>query len=232
VDKNQHFLEFRTSSKNYRFNRSALSNGKELLDSFNKFSHKKNQAINQEITRQKARKKSLGFALLGLLIIVMVIFGPRNSDKQIEPKNLVQLNGHLQDEFVVFRPRLRSPGKYIVFNIDQYNEFKFNISSAGYHASDLDVIEDATPQDTIKILILNKDYELKIKKDVKPTFQDKHFRWPNIEVYGLQINDKTMFSVDDINKFNKQSTKYSLLWTCFGLIIGLELLRRARKAYL
>lgn len=228
----RNFIDFRTLNASYRFDRNALNNGKELIDTFNSFSHKKDQTINQEITRQKSRQEARYLGITGILILTFILIRLVNPDKRINSNELVELKGNIVDKFEIYKPQLRNPGRFYTFKLSQFNKFEFRVNSAGYNSSDISFIEKGHNNDSIVIFIDRREFELKIKQNGKPTFVESHFKWPTIEVFGLQIDNKTIFTVDDINNNIKESSSYSPIWTLIGVLIGLELLRRARKAYL
>lgn len=232
IREKRHFLDFRTSNRNYRIDRNALNNGKELIDKFNRFSHKKDQAINQEITRQKDRQEGFYFGIAGITILSMALIGIINPVKRINNNELVQLKGNLLDEFEIYKPHLRSPGRFYTFKLSQYNKFEFRVNSSGYNSSDINFIEKNHNYDSVKIYIDRREFELKIKQSINPSFVETHFKWPTIEVFGLQIEDKIIFTPEDFNNVVDEKSKHSSIWTLIAVIIGLELLRRARKAYL
>lgn len=228
----RNFIDFRTLNASYRFDRNALNNGKELIVIFNRFSHKKDQTINQEITRRKSRQEGRYLGIAGILILTFVLIRLINPDKRINGNELVELNGNLVDEFEIYKPQLRNPGRFYTFKLSQFNKFEFRVNTAGYNSSDIDFIEKDHRNDSVAIYIDRREFEIKIKQSAKPTFSESHFKWPTIEVYGLQVNNKKIFTPKDINSSKDESSKYSLIWTFIGVVLGLELLRRARKAYL
>lgn len=232
IREKRHFLDFRTSNRNYRIDRNALNNGKELIDKFNRFSHKKDQAINQEITRQKARQEGFYFGIAGITILSMALIGIINPVKRINNNELVQLKGNLLDEFEIYKPHLRSPGRFYTFKLSQFNKSEFRVNSSGYNSSDINFIEKNHNDDSVKIYIDRREFELKIKQSINPSFVESHYKWPTIEVFGLQIEDKIIFTPEDFNNVVDEKSKHSSIWTLIAVIIGLELLRRARKAYL
>lgn len=232
IKEKRNFLDFRTTNRNYRIDRNALNNGKELIDTFNRFSHKRDQTINQEITRQKIRQESRYLGIGGLLVLSFTLIGFINPVKKIDSNELVQLNGNLLDEFKVYKPHLRNPGRFYTFKLNQFDKFEFRVNTAGYNSSDINFIEKNHRNDSVTIYIDRREFEIKIKQSTKPTFSESHFKWPTIEVYGLQVNNKKIFTPKDINSSQDESAKYSLIGIFIGVVFGLELLRRARKAYL
>jgi len=79
--------------------------------------------INQENTRQKSQQEGRYSGIAGNIILTFILIRLINAVKQINSNELVELNGNLFDEFEVYKPQIRNPGRFFTFKLSQYNKF-------------------------------------------------------------------------------------------------------------
>lgn len=231
VDDKTHFIKFTTNKKTYLINRNLLSNEDELMTAFKIFKDKRNQQLNSEEYRNIKNRETLLLGLLGLILIIFsalhFIFKP---DTVANKSELVSITGTLKEKFEIYKPTLRSPGRFITFKINQNDEFTFRIGP-GYDKIDLGLLENHTPNDTLRMLIGKLEFDTKIQRSRTPSFKESHFNWTTIYVKELHVNNNRILSATDYYDDLSENEKSNNLWAPIIGIVGLEILRRAKKAY-
>lgn len=225
---NNHFIQIHTKSRSYLVNRTILSNSKELIEKFNEFGFKRIQYNNIDNYRKKKNKELVFQGIAGFLFVIMAVVGLLKKEELIERNDLISLHSHLERSFEIHKGKY---GNYITFETTQNPEYRFYIKSPGYHLSDIEKLEKFKGFDTLDMLILQSDFETKIKQTLVPSFFDKHFNWNQINVYELKVNSSTIFTFDKYNKFLQDRPKTSPLWPIGIGLLGLVLMGRAKKAY-
>lgn len=231
IDEQNHFLHLRTRKKSFLLNRNFLSNSKELLEQFNHFSHIRNQQYNKDTYRKRENRKLISWSVTGVLLVIMAAFTFFHKPSLLDRNALISVKGRLKDRFDINRPKLRNPGHSIAFTITNHNKFIFHIESPGYNNTDLDKLERFESLDAVEMLIKKSDNAIKLQRIQAPNFLEKHFRWQNIEVYALRVNNINIFTLEEYNKTLVKSGENNYVWALFLGFTGFEVLRRTKNAY-
>jgi hypothetical protein len=86
-----------------------------------------------------------------------------------------------------FNKSLRSTNGFYVLRLTN-EEFNSYLSSKR-----LEKLEEVPLNDTIEVLMSKRDYDVKILKQVTPTFFDKHFSWSNIIIWKIKYNGEIVY---------------------------------------
>lgn len=224
------FLKFATSRNTYLINRNLLSNEHELMQALKSSQNKKDQKLNYEEYKKNKKRETLLLGLTGFMLLVFSIlhfvFQPHSVAKRTE---LVSISGNLKGAFEIHKPS-KSPARYITFEITQNEEFSFRIGP-GYDKINLKKIKQFMPNDTLRMLIESEDFESKIEKNKTPSFMRSHFKWEDINVYELYVNNKRILSANDYYAEQSENEKSNSFWAPVMGIAGLIILTQAKKAY-
>jgi len=83
----------------------------------------------------------------------------------------------------------------LTINFNEYPNITFhiNINDLDENVAN-DILTNQKYLNTIFIQIYDRDYKLKISKEIKPGFFEMHFGWSGLKVYGLKTKNEINFS--------------------------------------
>lgn len=230
IDDKTTFVKFTTNKRTYFINRNLLSNEVELITAFKSSKIKIDQKLNYTEYKKIKNRETVLWGSTGLtLLLISALHFAFHADSEVKRSELVPISVTLKDPFEIHKIS-KSPARFITFEIAQNNEFTFRIG-LGYDKIDLKQLKQFMPNDTLRMLIEREDFESKIEKNKNPTFMKSHFRWTDINVYELYVNNKRILSAGDCLVESSENEKSNRLWTPIMVIAGLIILRQAKKAY-
>lgn len=219
--KNISSLYLRTEKYDLLFNKSFIENNLELIDQLREWRIKRKDNLHiSDIS--KLEKKAGGFAVMiaGVIMFSGILYNSYiNPISTTDIHDLTAISGHLSKEPEVDKPTFRSASPNVTFNLEEYPGFSFEIGTPGYKAINLNQVSKYKKGDETILYITKNDYLKKITHLTTATFTEKHFKWPEVTAYDIEIEQEKILRLDNFNKEALSLRKSNQMW---GLVaIGL-----------
>jgi len=159
--------------------------------------------------------------LFGVLLLVFTINNYFKTYSLISENELITIKGTLHSKPDVKKQSLKSSSQYISFSLKEYPQYKFEIDGAGYEAVDISNLDNYRQGTNTIFKVLKRDYNVKIKNSVSPTYSEKHFNWTTINLYEAQLNSSKIITLDEYNFQTRELYDSNRKWSflIFGMAI-------------
>lgn len=192
---------------NYKIFRKKLTRGKE-----------KNIFAEKNWHYKKNRRIGISLSLIGLLIIFC--FGKLflNSSNEIDESDLTKITGNLAKKIEIERSGRNGRNISIPIQLYEYQKFKFVLGENGIQSTNTEkLLSNFKFGDKIRLKILNEQYQKKISKELEMSFWDKSFNYRTIDVYGIEDDELSYFSLNTFNRNKLEDGTLVLLFLGIGV---------------
>ena len=176
-----HTVEFETDHEYYTFNSEYVKNWKEILDYLYtlKIPDKTNNSYYGKSKRTLTSPQSYMFLFAGIALLLFALIYAVVVKYNIDKQNLVK-----RDYFFTLSSQpeyhKQKHGHYYTIETQQAAGFSMNVGSK--HD---EVVTSYNANDTIILQISERDYKVKICKEIQPNFWDKHYDYNTIIIYAI-----------------------------------------------
>jgi hypothetical protein len=226
------YLLIRSKKLDFLFHTKLTNNDFELIEQLRQWKvRRKDNIYFDEIS---SIEKKVGGALLilfGTLLFVFTINSYLKTYSLKAENELTSIHGTLQSEPDVKKQSLRSSSQYVSFYLKEHPQYRFEIDGAGYEAVDISKLDNYQQGTNTIFKILKRDYDVKIKNSVDPTYSEKHFNWTTINLYDAQLNSKSIMTLDEYNSQTRVLYDSNRKWGFLVFGIAIFLVLYGLKAY-
>jgi hypothetical protein len=188
----------------------------------NKLTSGKRRNLESEIewARKSNRKFGIGFLILGILFSIGMFNVFKNRNQELSPNEITSIEGKITNEVEITKG---NKGKRsIEIRIEQFPDFKFNLSGNSYYASNSkNYLAKVTKGDLISIDLKTDTYLKKLTKEKELDFWDKTVNYKLISVYGLRDENYTYLTLEKYNERRKSDSSSWGFWVF--LILSLSI---------
>lgn len=190
----------RTPRQDYLFLENLVANGVELAGQIKIWGIRRRDNIHFETI--PSREKKLGGILTMMFATFTLIFGIHVTIQDVHSvseSSLITIQGKLQSAPEIKKRTFRSASAYVSLMLVEYPDYRFTIGD-GFEVADLLTAENGKPGDQISLRIPMREFSVKIRKDVLPSFAEMHFGWKRIEALEVHLEESLILTLENYNR--------------------------------
>jgi len=236
-NKNIKYIYINTDKANLLLNEYFIENNFLLIDQLRSWRIKRKDNIPFSLlSPAEKRKEGIALMIVGIFLLVIITFNYIISFTPINDDALTAVSGHLSEKPEIQKPRGKSSTKNVIFYLQEYLNISFETGSFGYNLLNHDSLARYHRGEKVTLLIARNDLETKLTHVRKPTFGEKHFDWPTIDVYGVELNKHPIYWLeeykDQVSKLESSNGIWRLVAVAVAFLLfvfGFKIFSKSRK---